>query len=82
MSKEITLINESLASLKSTHSELQESFSCLTTKYKGLEVSYNALWEAPKPILKQLLTPISPQVKGAQNVIKLMYKLVLLTWLS
>jgi DNA repair exonuclease SbcCD ATPase subunit len=78
MSKETTLINESLASLKATHSELQESFSCLTTKYKGLEVSY----KAPKPILKQLLTPISSQVKGAQNVIKLMHKLVLLTWLS
>jgi hypothetical protein len=31
MSKENTLINESLASLKATHSELQESFSCLTT---------------------------------------------------
>jgi hypothetical protein len=53
------------------------------TKYRGLEVSYNALWEkAPKPILKQLLTPISPEVKDAQNVIKLMYKLVLVIWLS
>jgi hypothetical protein len=31
MSKETTLINESLASLKATHSDLQESFSCLTT---------------------------------------------------
>jgi hypothetical protein len=43
ISKETTLISESLASLKATHSELQESFSCLTTKYKGLEVSYNTL---------------------------------------
>jgi hypothetical protein len=43
MSKETPLINECLASLKATHSELQESFSCLTTKYKDLEVSYNVL---------------------------------------
>jgi hypothetical protein len=48
MSKENTLINKSLVFLKATHSELQESFSCLTTKYNGLEVSYNALWENTK----------------------------------
>jgi hypothetical protein len=51
MSKENTLINESLA-LKATHSELQESFSCLTTKYNGLEVSYGALWESTKTNFK------------------------------
>jgi hypothetical protein len=37
MSKETTLINESLASLNATHSELQESFSCLTSR-NGHEV--------------------------------------------
>jgi hypothetical protein len=46
MSKETTLINQSLASLKATHSKFEESFSCLTTKYKCLEVSYNALCES------------------------------------
>jgi hypothetical protein len=55
MSKETTLINESLASLKATHSKLQGSFSCLTTKYKGLEVSYNALWESTKTNSKATL---------------------------
>jgi cytochrome c551/c552 len=55
MLKETTLINESLASLKATHSELQEIFSCLTTKYKGLEVSYNALWESTKTNSKATL---------------------------
>jgi chromosome segregation ATPase len=55
MSKEITLINESLASLKATHSELQKSFLCLTTKYKSLEVSYNALSESTKTNSKATL---------------------------
>jgi chromosome segregation ATPase len=55
MSKETTLINKSLASLKATHSELQESFSCLKTKYKGLEVNYNALWESIKTNSKATL---------------------------
>jgi hypothetical protein len=54
-SKETTLINESLTSLKTTHSELQESFSCLMTKYKGIEVSYNALWESTKTNSKATL---------------------------
>jgi hypothetical protein len=48
MSKKNILIRESLASLKSTHSELQESFSCLTVKYNELEVNYNFLWESSK----------------------------------
>jgi hypothetical protein len=55
MSKQTILINESLASLKATHSQLQKSFSCLTTKYKGLEVSYNALWESIKSNSKATL---------------------------
>jgi hypothetical protein len=55
MSKETTLINKYLASLKATHSELQESFSCLATKYKYLEVSYNALWESTKTNSKATL---------------------------
>jgi hypothetical protein len=42
------LINESLASLKATHSELQESFSYLIVKYKYLEVNYSSLWESTK----------------------------------
>jgi hypothetical protein len=49
------LINESLASLKATHSELEESFSCLTTKYKSLEVRYNALWESTETNFKAIL---------------------------
>jgi hypothetical protein len=55
MSKETTLINESLTSLQATHSERQESFSCLTTKYKGFEVCYNSLWESTKTNSKATL---------------------------
>jgi hypothetical protein len=82
LSKENTLINETLASVKATHSELQESFSCLMVKYKTLKSTIVLFEKAPKLIPKQLFTLRSPQVKGAQNVIKWMYKLVLLTWLS
>jgi exonuclease VII large subunit len=39
MSKDYTLENEFIASLKATHSELQSSFSCLTEKYKTLEAN-------------------------------------------
>jgi hypothetical protein len=55
MSKENTLINEFLASLKAIHSELQESFSCLTTKYSGLGVSYNTPWKSTKTNFKATL---------------------------
>jgi hypothetical protein len=55
MSKENILINEYLTSLKATYSELKESFSCLTTKYNGLEVSYNAFWESTKTNSKATL---------------------------
>jgi uncharacterized protein (DUF3084 family) len=49
MSKNYTLANESIASLKSTHSELQTILSCLTDKHKNLEANYSALWESTKP---------------------------------
>jgi uncharacterized protein (DUF3084 family) len=48
MSKNYTLANESIASLKSTHSELQTILSCLTDKHKNLEANYSALWESTK----------------------------------
>jgi hypothetical protein len=82
MSKENTLINEFLASLKATHSELQESFSCLTVKFNDLEVNYNILWESTKTNSKATLDSNISTSEGCSNVIKLMYKLVLLTWLS
>jgi ABC-type phosphate transport system auxiliary subunit len=43
MSMDCTLANESLASLKANHSELQTSFSHLSDKHKNLEASYNVL---------------------------------------
>jgi hypothetical protein len=48
MPKDYTLANESLASIKATHSELQTSFSHLSDKHKNLEASYSALWESTK----------------------------------
>jgi uncharacterized protein (DUF3084 family) len=48
MSKDYTLANESLASLKATHSELQSSLSCLMEKYKTLEANFSSLWESTK----------------------------------
>ncbi|RCV10442.1 hypothetical protein SETIT_2G112800v2 [Setaria italica] len=42
MLKELTLANESLTSLKTTHSELQENFSCLTVKFKDLEANLDS----------------------------------------
>jgi prefoldin subunit 5 len=48
MSKDYTLANESLASLKVTHSELQSSLSSLTEKYKTLEANFSSLWESTK----------------------------------
>jgi hypothetical protein len=48
------LINESLASLKATHSELQESFM-LNQQIQWPWVNYS-FGKPPKPILRQLLT--------------------------
>jgi hypothetical protein len=48
MSTDYTLANESLASLKATHGELQSSFSCLMDKHKNLEANYSTLWESTK----------------------------------
>ncbi|RLN04463.1 Zinc knuckle family protein [Panicum miliaceum] len=48
ISKEKSLVDESLGSLKNTHSELQDSFSCLTVKYKDLEINYSAIWKSTK----------------------------------
>jgi uncharacterized protein VirK/YbjX len=48
MSKDYTLENESIASLKATHSEHPTSFSRLMDKHKSLEANYSALWESSK----------------------------------
>ena len=42
------MASDSLASLKTTNGELQDSLSSLTVKYKDLEVNYNVLWESTK----------------------------------
>ena len=42
------MASDSLAFLKATNSELQDSLSSLTVKYKDLEVNYSALWESTK----------------------------------
>jgi hypothetical protein len=47
MSIDCTLENESLASLKATHSKLQTSFSRLD-KHENLEGNYSTLWESTK----------------------------------
>ena len=46
--KENTMASDSLASLKATNGELQDSLSRLMIKYKYLEVDHNALWESTK----------------------------------
>jgi hypothetical protein len=71
MTKESTLINESLASLKAIHSELQESFSCLTTKYNGLEVSYNTFWESTKTNSKETLNSNISTSEGCSKCYKI-----------
>jgi hypothetical protein len=71
MSNENTLINESLASLKATHSELQERFSCLTTTYNGLEVSYNAFWESTKTNFKATLDSNISTSEGCSKCYKI-----------
>jgi hypothetical protein len=42
------MASDSLASLKATNEELQNSLSSLTVKYKDLEVNHNVLWESTK----------------------------------
>jgi hypothetical protein len=71
MSKETTLINESLASQKATHSKLQEIFSFLTIKYKGLEVSYNTLWESTKTNSKATLDSNISTSEGCSRCYKI-----------
>jgi hypothetical protein len=55
MSKDYTLKNESIASLKATHSELQSCFSCLMDKHKNLEANYSTLWESTEANSKATL---------------------------
>jgi uncharacterized protein (DUF3084 family) len=64
MSKDYTLANESLASLKATHSELQSSLSCLMEKYKTLEANYSTLWERSKATPKATLDSSASTRKG------------------
>jgi hypothetical protein len=64
MSKDYTLANESLASLKATHSELQSSLSCLTEKYKTLEANISSLWESTKAIPSARLDSNASTSKG------------------
>jgi hypothetical protein len=71
MSKENTLINESLASIKASYSELQESFSCLSVKYKDLEVNYEALWESTKTNSKATLDSNVSTSKGCSRCYKI-----------
>jgi uncharacterized protein (DUF3084 family) len=64
MSKDYTLAKESLASLKSTHSELQSSLSYLTEKYKALEANYSILWESTKAASTTTLDSSASTSKG------------------
>jgi hypothetical protein len=64
MSKDYTLANESLASLKATNSELQSSLSCLTEKYKTLEANYSILWESTKATPMATLDSSASTSKG------------------
>jgi hypothetical protein len=65
--KENSLINESLTSLKATHSELQESFSGLTVKYNDLEVNYSALLKSAKTNSK---APLDSNVSTSEGYSK------------
>jgi hypothetical protein len=67
MSKDYTLANESLASLKATHSELQSSLSCLMEKYKILEANYSTLWESTKATPKGTLDSSASTIKGCST---------------
>jgi hypothetical protein len=64
MSKDYTLANESLASLKATHSELQSSLSCLTEKYKASEANYSILCEGTKATPMTTLDSSASTSKG------------------
>jgi hypothetical protein len=64
MSKDYTLTNESLASQKDTHSELQTSLSWLLDKQKNLEASYSAFWESTKDNPKATLQYNASTSKG------------------
>jgi hypothetical protein len=64
MSKDYTLANEYLASLKATHSELQSSLSCLTEKYKNIEANYSSLWESTKVTPSAILDCSASTSKG------------------
>jgi hypothetical protein len=64
MSKYCTLENESLASPKATHSELQTSFSRLMDKHKNLEANYSVLWESTKASPKAKLDSNASTSKG------------------
>jgi hypothetical protein len=64
MSKDYTLANQFLASLKVTHSELQSSLSCLTEKYKTLEANFSSLWESTKDTPSARLDSSASTCKG------------------
>jgi hypothetical protein len=70
LSKENTLINESLASLKATNSELQASFLCLTFKFNDLEVNYNVLWGNTKTNSKATLDSNDSTSEGCSKCYK------------
>jgi septal ring factor EnvC (AmiA/AmiB activator) len=63
MSKDYTLANESLASLKATHSEFQSSLSCLMENTKLLKLTLVVFEKAPKPLLLQDWTLVPPLAK-------------------
>ena len=70
MSKENTLANESLASVKATHSELQARFSCLMVKYKDLEANFSALWETTKANPKAKIDSNASTSEGCSRCFK------------
>ena len=64
MSKDHTLANDSLASLKNAHSELQERHSRLQDIYKNLKVNYSTFWEKTKSASKATLDSNASTSKG------------------
>ena len=67
MSKDHSLSNGSLASLKNANSELQERHSCLEDINKDLEVSYSTLWESTKSSSKAKLDSNASTSKGCSK---------------
>jgi len=67
MSKDHALANDSLASLKNVHSELQERHSRLEDIYKNLEVNYSTLWESTKSNSKATLDSNASTSKGCSK---------------